>query len=134
MTEKTSRCVEIIRNCSTGNDGNHCKECPYLNSDTLEKPCVNILFSDAADLIESLSETAERASAKAALCDSVMEDYEKLRKQFEQVTRERDAAVNDINRILHKSRFYNPECSLCHMKVPECNWNCEDAHWRGVEV
>ena len=52
------------------------------------------ICKQVADLIESLSETAERASAKAALCDSVMEDYEKLRKQLEQVTRERDAAVD----------------------------------------
>ena len=46
-------------------------------------------FLEAADLIEHLSSVAEKASTKAALCEKVMEDYDKMR-------RERDAAADDI--------------------------------------
>lgn len=38
-------------------------------------------FLEAADLIEHLSSVAERASAKAALCEKVMEDYDKMRRE-----------------------------------------------------
>lgn len=115
MIEEAKRCVEIIRYCSTGNDGNHCKECPYLNSDTLEKPCVNILFSDAADLIESLSE------------------------QLEQVTRELDAALRHIKRgcrACSACRYGDdtPENNeVCDKCIPNPEGYSE-WQWEGVEV
>ena len=112
MTKEAKQCVEIIRHCSTGNDGNHCKECPYLNSDTLEKPCVNILFSDAADLIESLSG------------------------QLEQVTRERDAAVKCLSEFAPCS-----ECACYKDNGGNCSGElyCKSHdtgfawQWRGVQ-
>lgn len=38
-------------------------------------------FLEAADLIEHLSSVAEKSSAKAALCEKVMEDYDKMRRE-----------------------------------------------------
>ena len=61
MTEKEMRCVKALRICHSNED---CRDCEFMESDRYEKPCVNILFEDAADIIESLSERLEAAQPK----------------------------------------------------------------------
>lgn len=78
---------------------------------------------EAADLIKHLSSVAERSSAKAALCEKVMEDYDKMR-------RERDAAVDDIElgvcceTCKHDDGVF---CVECARVASRGNWE-----WRGV--
>lgn len=80
----------------------------------------------AADLIESLS----------AQNEELLQKMQQLEKQLEQVAKERDAAVNDIEDCLHAKGEDEPECKMCNMQKPACNWECEKAKWkrRGVEV
>lgn len=61
MTPKAMRCVRALRICHSNED---CRDCEFAESDRDEKPCVNILFEDAADLIQSLSEQLEAAQPK----------------------------------------------------------------------
>ena len=56
MTDKAKRIVEVLRYCSSGNNGSHCKGCPYYFRDTKQKPCINVLWEESANLIESLSD------------------------------------------------------------------------------
>ena len=101
------------------------------------------IINACADMIESLSETSERASAKAALCDSVMEDYDNLKKQLGQVTRERDALLDELKGECdvcgNKKDCTAPKCRRSpHKECEECpcrtciidtNWK-----WEGVEA
>lgn len=52
----------------------------------------------AANTIEQLKATAEASFAQAAMCDVTMERCDQLQKELEQVKRERDALVEDIER------------------------------------
>jgi hypothetical protein len=61
MTEKEMRCVKALRICHSNED---CRDCEFMESDRCEKSCVNILFEDSADIIESLSERLEAAQPK----------------------------------------------------------------------
>lgn len=81
-------------------------------------------FLEAADLIEHLSSVAEKSSAKAALCEKVMEDYDKMR-------RERDAAVDDIELGVCCETCKHDEgvfCVECARVASRGNWE-----WRGVK-
>lgn len=86
------------------------------------------VFLEAADLIEHLSSVAEKASAKAALCEKVMEDYDKMR-------RERDAAADDIELgvCCETCKHDNDDdegvlCVGCVRVTSRGNWE-----WRGVK-
>jgi hypothetical protein len=84
-------------------------------------------FLEAADMIEHLSSVAEDSSAKAALCEKVMEDYDKMR-------RERDAAIADIARACGYCKHYDESANQCTNSLPcgvvsgvNTRWE-----WRGV--
>ena len=61
MTEKEMLCVRALRICHSNED---CRDCEFMESDRDEKSCVNILFEDAAEIIESLSKRLESAQPK----------------------------------------------------------------------
>lgn len=61
MTEKEMRCVKALRICHSNED---CRDCEFMEADRDENSCVNILFEESADLIESLSERLEAAQPK----------------------------------------------------------------------
>ena len=61
MNEKEKQCVRALRICHSNED---CRDCEFMESDRNEKSCVNILFEDAADIIESLSDKLEAAQPK----------------------------------------------------------------------
>ena len=104
-------------------------------------PCQTM--TEAADLIEHLSSVAEDSSAKAALCETVMEDYDKMR-------RERDAAVADMEllqgTICQACReYYQPDPSVrkWSCRIFGNNWGevteegnllvCGKFKWRGLQ-
>lgn len=58
MGEKEMRCVRALRICHSNED---CRDCEFMESDRDEMSCVNILFENAAEIIESLSEQLESA-------------------------------------------------------------------------
>lgn len=64
MTDRAKEMVEIIRHCASGNDGSNCKTCSYAHTDTLDNACVNVLFRDSANLLESLAAENERLKAE----------------------------------------------------------------------
>jgi hypothetical protein len=61
MTEKAMRCVRALRICHSNED---CRDCEFVESDRYEKSCVNVLFEDSADIIQSLSKQLESAQPK----------------------------------------------------------------------
>ena len=116
MTEEAKKIVEALRICHSNED---CRDCKFIDSDKDEMSCVNVLFVKAADLIESLSA------------------------QLEQVTRERDALLDELK----------GECDVCANRkdctAPKCrnsqHKECEDCScrtciidtnwkWEGVEM
>lgn len=113
MNEEAKRAVEILRYCSSGNDGTICEKCPYAFRDEETESCVNILFRVSANLIESLSA------------------------KLEQVTKAHDAAVKHL---LERHKTICPTC--IHHTGAGCDKNanagldeavifCVDYEWCG---
>jgi hypothetical protein len=130
MTEEARAIVEALRHLGNPVDVAlaDCSSCPmqdYPHTMAVEcgESCPGVLMLMAADLIEHLSSVAEKASTKAALCEKVMEDYDKMR-------RERDAAVDDIElgvcceTCKHDDGVF---CVECARVASRGNWE-----WRGV--
>ena len=115
MTEEVRKCVEILRYCEES--GARCGGCPSGETNGIPN-CHS--QSHIADLIESLSA------------------------QLDQVTRERDAAVEDAHGVckacIHYNGHYPPGEIMSCCKFEECvhgsdDWDSEDHwQWRGVEV
>ena len=104
-------------------------------------PCQTM--TEAADLIEHLSSVAEKSSVKAALCETVMENYDKIR-------RERDAAVADMELLQGTicqacKEYYRPDPNVRHYscKIYGNDWGeltddgnllaCGKFKWRGLK-
>lgn len=109
MTEEVRKCVEILRYCEES--GGCCGGCPSGKTNGIPNCCSQ---SHIADLIESLSA------------------------QLDQVTRERDAAVEDVKKAAITL------CDVCgnHHTELGCSGNegeeytvmaCTMFKWRGVE-
>lgn len=89
-------------------------------------PCQTL--EEAADLIEHLSSVVEKVSAKAALCEKVMEDCDKMRREY-------DAAADDIELgvCCETCKHDNDDdegafCVGCVRVTSRGNWE-----WRGVK-
>ena len=111
MTEQAKKCATALRWFSSGNDARHCKKCNYSFRHDRENPCINRLIREAADLIESLSV------------------------QLDQVTRERDVAISDLNFAGSESGNF---CAICKYNDESCHQRQIEEpdcfEWRGVEV
>lgn len=111
MSEEAKRIIEVMEMLNKCRD-TPCYKCKMLNFKG-EKACdiEDVVYQSAIDLIESLSE------------------------QLEQVTRERDAAIEELS--------YARKCSICKKHLSEggdcygnhkCGNGNPDWQWRGVEV
>ena len=123
MSEEVKRCVEALRICHSNED---CRDCKFIDSDKDEMSCVNILFVKAADLIESLPATCDQLTD--ALKTRGFENIEAVFAELDQVKRERDAAVQDLEM-----------CCPCEVCTRSCKYDkvnaydeCADFEWRGV--
>ena len=71
MTDEAKKLVEALR-----------EDAEWAHANEWETPItLGDHLVEAADLIEHLSSVAEKASTKAALCEKVMEDYDKMRRE-----------------------------------------------------
>lgn len=106
MTKEAKRMVAALRVVC---DERSCEGCPC--SDWCYKRKVNCLDDDAADLIESLSE------------------------QLDQVTRERDALVEEIAHYCGNCKYADNEYGE-EPCPPQAEYSepCQNWQWRGVEV
>lgn len=102
MTEEAKKIVEALRMCHDPKYG--CYDCPV---DVPGEPCQNEL--KAADLIESLSKQCDDQNEMLHWAYGILkklykgleehgfDSFEEVYAQLEQVTRERDAAIRDID-------------------------------------
>ena len=109
---ETEEIIKGLRFCA-GTDC-HCEECPY--ADTQERICIDNLFFDVANEIES---------QQTRIAD--------LEKQLSESQRREKAAVEDIELILR----CNQNCGLCEFNggAEQCetaNGVCQ-AKWRGPQ-
>ena len=126
MTEEATKCVEALRKCPDPNYNCNC--CPvYVEG----KSCQNELV--AANLIESLSVQLDEAQTKLTL-----------------VTKERNAAVSDMERLQGLicqvcQEYYQPDPTLRKWacKIYGSDWGeisengilaCGKFKWRGVQA
>lgn len=119
-----------------------CKGCPYENDcDTADG--FSVIAFDALAYIQQLERENKKLksanivlNAKAALTDEAIEAGAKAQKELEQVKRERDAAVSDLEMVYHegickvcanygRDEAYNER--RCLLAWDECRFE-----WRGV--
>lgn len=102
-------------------------QCPYAYEGIF---CRNVLHGDAKSYIVQLEAGIDHAEKVTRECEkSITENLDKLQSRLAQVERERDAAVNDLNKamLLDEAEF----CTFCkNIKKPYCH-SCE-FEWRGV--
>ena len=119
MTDEAKHVVEALRICHSNKD---CRDCKFVERDKDEKSCVNILFDESANLLESLSA------------------------ELEQVKRERDVAVEDLKQA---AIYLCCACRKYHRAIPgKSHHYCEEIgkredfegaiacgmfEWRGVK-
>lgn len=128
MTEDVKLIVDTLRYCEES--GARCGGCPSGHDEKGIPRCHS--QSHIADLIESLS----------AQNEELLQKIEHLKKQFEQVTRERDAAMADVKSLCSTNYFSGNFCHYCKYNEPDgqCHHHCIPYssewgwEWRGVEV
>lgn len=142
MTDETKRCVEALRTCHSNED---CRDCKFVDSDKDEMSCVNILFVNAADLIESLSAELEQVKQERDGLNILLGQAQSM---LDTRTRERDAAVEDLKRAEYwtcehcKFNLIPAPCGESNMDCDSCKFEnciCRDCiensrwQWRGVQ-
>ncbi len=132
MKDDVKRCVEAMRICHSNKD---CRDCKFVDSDQDEMSCVNVLFVNAADLIESLAAELEQVKQERDGLNILLAQAQSM---LETRTRERDAAVKDVEELCkehscntcHYCEHYDEEyvSNDCMDCIDDCNWL-----WRGVK-
>lgn len=114
--------IESLRGCSRGDY--LCIECVGNDGTKIHYHCQNRLLKTAADALENAQH--EAAALRA--------DIDKLRGQLETVTRERDAAVEELKQSIFSETVNS--CDFCShanpdkSKAPYCLANfCENDEW-----
>lgn len=90
MTDEAKRCVEALRICCSQND---CRDCKFMEADVDESSCVDVLFHNSADLIESLTAQLEKTEQERDGLNILLSQAQAM---LETRTKERDAAVADL--------------------------------------
>lgn len=128
MTDDVKRIVDALRTCHSNED---CRDCKYIESDKDEMSCVNMLFVDTADLIESLAAELEQVEQERDGLNILLTQAQSM---LETRTRERDVAVEDIPRACGYCKHYEENTDQCTNSLPcacvsgiNTRWQ-----WRGV--
>ena len=123
VTEEVKKFLELLRYMGEKNIGKRGKP-PHI--DTFGDLYLEDMFTKAADLIESLSATCDQLTD--ALKTRGFENIEAVFAELDQVKRERDAAVQDLEM-----------CCPCEACTRSCKYDkvnaydeCADFEWRGV--
>lgn len=115
--------IEAVRLCGSTPKVDQCKRCAYWSGGDMSK-CIPRMTTD-----EELEKQKILTNFYNGIADGYKEELEKRQSLFEQVKRERDAAVKDLNEFLAMDEFCPIQCEWCKWKDTFCDGKTPE--WRG---
>ena len=114
-----------------------CHSCPYESPRTAD--CVGQLLTDAFAYIQQLE--SNDSQVKKALSDNGFASLEAFLQAYNQVKKERDAAVADLKEMCARCSDDTLGCNYCKYQEDglQCHHDCKmytkewDWQWRGVQ-